>query len=142
VKREAKSSRDIFEGFEGPFRNLHIFSRTLRERREFNQRVYIVQRPANKRLVKEQFRVLANSLCVEHPFISIDTEIVGGSPHIKNTRLSVGTVLAKLYLHGSVQAIVDIYEPHLSEEQVKDAIAFAQDFLEIACDPNEPQSNG
>lgn len=87
--------------------------------------------------VKEQFRALANRLCEEHPAISTDKEVLGGKPHLNNTRLSVGNVLAKLYLYGNIQAILDIYE-HLSEEQVKEAIAYAQDFLEIACDSNEP----
>ncbi len=88
--------------------------------------------------VKDHLRALAIRLCSEHPTISTDKEVLGGTPHIENTRLSVGTILGKLYLYGSFQAIVDIYEPHLSEGQIKEAIAYAQDFLEIACDPNEP----
>lgn len=88
--------------------------------------------------IKEQVRSLTTKLCGEHPIIVTDPEVLGGTPHIKGTRLSVRTILAKLYLHGSIKAIVDIYEPHLSEEQVKEAIAYAQEFLEIACAPNEP----
>jgi uncharacterized protein (DUF433 family) len=96
------------------------------------------KQPVERKPIKEQFRALIEPLCTEHPSICTDPEILGGTPHIKGTRLSVRTVLGKLYLHGSVQAVLDIYEPHLSEEQVKDAIAYAQDFLEMACDPNEP----
>lgn len=88
-------------------------------------------------IVKQSFRALAERLCEEHPAIRTDAEILNGTPHIKNTRLSVGKILAKLYVYGNIQSIVDIHEPHLSEEQVKDAIAYAQDFLEIACDPEE-----
>jgi len=87
--------------------------------------------------VKDGFRALADKLCEEHQFICMDAEVLGGTPSIRGTRLSVGKVLSKLYLYGSVQAVVDIHEPHLSEEQVKDAIAYAQDFLEMACDPHE-----
>lgn len=91
-----------------------------------------------QRPIKESPRVLAERLCAKHPAISTDPEILGGTPHIKGTRLSVRTIMGKLHLYGNVQTILDIYEPHLSEEQVKEAIAYAQDFLEIGCVPNEP----
>jgi len=92
--------------------------------------------------VWQSLRALAERLCVEHPSISIDEEILGGSPHIKGTRLSVKTILGKLYLYESVQAVVDIYEPHLTAEQVKEAIAYAQDFLEMSRVTSEPQGHG
>lgn len=87
---------------------------------------------AERKPVKEHLRCLAEKLCANHPLISTDAEILGGAPHIKGTRLAVRTILAKLYVYGSIQAIVKIYEPHLSEEQVKEALAYAQDFMEIA----------
>lgn len=90
---------------------------------------------SEEQFMKAQFRALADKLCEEHPVISTDKGIFGGMPHIKNVRLSVGDILAKLYVYGSIKAILDIYSPDISEEQVKEAIAFAQDFLEIACDP-------
>jgi uncharacterized protein (DUF433 family) len=86
---------------------------------------------------RPDYRALADKLCQQHPAISTDKRIFGGIPHIKNVRLSVGDVLAKLYVYGNIQKIVEIYSPHVSEEQVKDAIAYAQDFLETACDPDE-----
>lgn len=91
-----------------------------------------------QRTVKECFRALADDLCKTHPEISTDPGIFGGMPHIRNVRLSVGDILSKVYVYGSTSRIVDIYAPHVSEEQVKAAIAYAQDFLETACDPNEP----
>jgi uncharacterized protein (DUF433 family) len=97
---------------------------------------------AERDSIRERFRQLAAKVCSEHPLISVDKEVLSGTPHIKGTRLSVRTILAKLYLYGSVQAVVDIYEPHLSEEQVKEAIAYAQDLLELACGTKEPQVNG
>jgi uncharacterized protein (DUF433 family) len=94
-------------------------------------------------LVKQKFLSLADKLCEEHSSISTDKGIFGGMPHIKNVRLSVGDILAKLYIYGNVQAILDIYSPDITEEQVKEAIAYAQDFLETACDPRQsPQING
>jgi uncharacterized protein (DUF433 family) len=93
--------------------------------------------------VEHAFRTLADELCDEHPSISTEKGIFGGMPHIKNVRLSVGDILAKLYVYGSVQAILDIYSPDVNEEQIKEAIAYAQDFLETACDPRQsPQVNG
>lgn len=85
------------------------------------------------------FRAIAERLTQEHPSISTDTGIFGGMPHIKNVRLSVGDVLSKLYIYGSIQAILDDYSPDINEEQIKEAIAYAQDFLETACDPRQPR---
>jgi uncharacterized protein (DUF433 family) len=108
---------------------------------KFKQRVE--QQLSEEQFMKAQFRALADKLCEDHPTISTDKRIFGGMPHIKNVRLSVGDVLAKLYVYGSVQAILDIYSPDISEEQIKEAIAYAQDFLEAACDPRQsPQING
>jgi uncharacterized protein (DUF433 family) len=92
----------------------------------------------DQQAVKEKFKALAQKLCAQHPEISTNPKVLGGRPHIKNTRLSVGTILAKFYLHGTIKAVLDIYEPYLNEEQAKAALAYAQDFLEIACDPTEP----
>jgi uncharacterized protein (DUF433 family) len=89
------------------------------------------------KIVRRAFRNLANHLCNEHPSIRMDAEVLGGTPHIEGTRLSVGKVLSKLYLHGSIQAVIEIHKPHISEAQVKEAIAYAQDFLEMAGDSNE-----
>jgi uncharacterized protein (DUF433 family) len=84
--------------------------------------------------VKEHQTVmeLAKKLCEEHPDIAIDPDMVGGMPHIKGLRLSVGTILAKLYIYGSIEKIKEVYAPDVSEHQIKEAIAYAQDFLEAA----------
>lgn len=93
--------------------------------------------------VKQSFRALAEKLCEEHPAISTYKGIFGGMPHIKDVRLSVGDILSKLYIYGSIQAILDIYAPDITQEQIKEAIAYAQDFLEAACDPRQsPQIDG
>lgn len=88
---------------------------------------------STEEVIKQGFRTLADKLCEEHPAISTDESIFGGVPHIKGARLSVGDVLAKLYVYGNIQDILDTYSPHVSEEQIKEAIAYAQDFLEMAC---------
>jgi uncharacterized protein (DUF433 family) len=83
--------------------------------------------------IKESFRALADRLCEEHPLISTDKGIFGGTPHLKDLRLSVGNILADLYVYGSIQEVQKIYAPDVTEEQIKEAIAYAQDFLEEAC---------
>jgi uncharacterized protein (DUF433 family) len=88
-------------------------------------------------------RALAERLCREHPDISTDPGIYGGNPHIKNVRLTVGNILAKIYIYGSTKAVADIYAPHVDEGQIKEAIAYAQDFLEAAIHPHQaPEGDG
>lgn len=84
---------------------------------------------------RQYFCAIADRLCEEHPSISSDPGIFGGMPHIQNVRLSVGDVLSKLYVYGSIKDVADIYSPDVNEEQIKEAIAYAQDFLETACGP-------
>jgi uncharacterized protein (DUF433 family) len=78
-------------------------------------------------------RALAERLCQEHPDISTYPGIFGGAPHIKGVRFSVGNVLSELYLQGSVSAVAETFS--LDENQIKEAIAYAQDFLESALSP-------
>ena len=71
----------------------------------------------------------------EHPRITAYDGIFGGTPHIRDRRLSVGDILSKIYIYGSIQGVVDAYAdypPPLSEEDVKEALAFAQDFIDEA----------
>ncbi len=75
---------------------------------------------------------ICEQICNEHPEIAIDSDIFGGAPHIKGFRLTVGDVLAKLYVYGSIEKVREIYS-EVSEYQIREAIAFAQDFLESAC---------
>lgn len=71
-------------------------------------------------------------LCEAHPDIAIDPEMLGGVPHIKGTRLSVSNILEKLYLYGSVENIKELYGEDISEDQIKEAIAYAQDYLDTS----------
>lgn len=78
---------------------------------------------------------LAQQLCEKHTLISTYQGIFGGIPHIKGMRLAVKDVLAQLYHLGNIEGVVSYYAPHLTEAQVKEAIAFAHDFMEMACVP-------
>jgi uncharacterized protein (DUF433 family) len=88
----------------------------------------------------ESIRALSQRLCEAHPDISIDPSIFGGNPHIKGVRLTVANILAKLYIYGSIEAVANIYKPHVGEHQIKEAIAYAQDFLEAAVHSHEASS--
>ena len=114
----------------------------LSERRQRRQPAVLVrlEHAVDEALVKGRFRALAERLCEEHRSIGMDANIKGGIPRIKGSRLSVGQVLGRLYALGSVDAVAEYYAPHISIEQIKEAIAFAQDFVETACEP--PQTNG
>jgi len=97
---------------------------------------------AEKRPSLEAFddliKAIASKLCEEHPNISIDPDMLGGMPHVAGLRLSVGSILAKLHRFGNIEKIVEIYRPDLSEAHVKEAIAYAQDFLEEMYVHGEP----
>lgn len=80
----------------------------------------------------ESNRALSQRLCEAHPAISTYEGIFGGAPHLNGLRISVADILEQLYLNGSIAAVQQIYSPDLSEDQIKEAIAYAQDFLESA----------
>src|SRR5215210_115869 len=48
----------------------------------------------------QELRALMEQCALEHPLISVNKGIFGGVPHIKEMRLSVGDVLAQLYMLG------------------------------------------
>lgn len=75
---------------------------------------------------------LAKTLCKEHPSISIDQQIFGGIPHLRGLRLSVADILSQIYVTGSIKAVEEMYSPDVSEDQIKEAVAYAQDFIESA----------
>jgi uncharacterized protein (DUF433 family) len=63
------------------------------------------------------------------PSVSMDPEIMEGRPCIDGTRIPVRSVLRVIEHYGSVEEAVKRY-PHLSTEQVKDALYFSQVVLE------------
>jgi len=77
-------------------------------------------------------RALSQRLCEAHPTISTYEGIFGGVPHLNGLRISVADILEQLYLTGSIAAVQKLYSPDVSEDQIKEAIAYAQDFLESA----------
>jgi uncharacterized protein (DUF433 family) len=59
-----------------------------------------------------------------HRYITTDPDILGGKPCIAGTRISVQLILEQLALGDEVKDILDQY-PHITEEQVHAALAFA-----------------
>jgi uncharacterized protein (DUF433 family) len=64
-----------------------------------------------------------------HPRITADPAIMMGKPSIKGTRITVEVILRKLAAGHSHADLLQAY-PHLTEEDVRAALAFAADFLQ------------
>lgn len=146
---EIRKPRKHDKGFEDEFASTFILSKwrgrevlvEVPPLRGINTRVQITRTSIQQKPLSESLRALATKLCEAHPGISTDPGIFGGVPHIENVRLSVGDILAKLYVYGNIQKVQEIYSPGVSAEHIKEAIAYAQDFLEIACDPESLESD-
>ena len=63
-----------------------------------------------------------------HERITIDPEVMGGKPVIRNTRIPVETILRKLGAGLSVKAILADH-PNLTAGDVRAAQAFAADYI-------------
>lgn len=57
-------------------------------------------------------------------FIEINPEIMMGKPVIRGTRITVELILEKLAAGETVTGILEAY-PHINEDQIKAALAFA-----------------
>ncbi len=77
-------------------------------------------------------RSLFEKCAEDHPHIVAPGEGAGGVPYLEGTSLTVCRILERLYVHGSIAAVTDYYRD-VTEEQVKDAIAYALTFIETAC---------
>jgi len=65
------------------------------------------------------------------PRISIDPAVMGGKPCVRDTRVTVGTVLGLLGAGESRQAILEAY-PYLEDADISEALSFAAWRLEEA----------
>jgi uncharacterized protein (DUF433 family) len=66
---------------------------------------------------------------MSHPRISSDTAIMMGKPCIKGTRITVEHILRELGGGRSIAEVLDAY-PHLTEEDLRAALAFAADYMQ------------
>ncbi len=66
---------------------------------------------------------------MSHPRISSDPAVMMGKPCIKGTRITVELILRKLGAGRSFADVLDAY-PHLTEEDLRAASAFAADYIQ------------
>jgi uncharacterized protein (DUF433 family) len=64
-----------------------------------------------------------------HQRISADPAVMMGKPCIKGTRITVELILRKLGAGRSFSDVLEAY-PHVTEEDLRAALAFAADYLE------------
>jgi len=64
-----------------------------------------------------------------HARISIDPAVMMGKPCIKGTRITVELILRKLGAGRSFSDLLDAY-PHLTEDDLRAALAFAADYMQ------------
>ncbi len=63
---------------------------------------------------------------MQHPRIATDPKIMLGKPCIRGTRITVELLLKKLAAGDTMAEILDGY-PHITEDDIKAALAFAAD---------------
>jgi uncharacterized protein (DUF433 family) len=100
----------------------------------FNTSIVDVQQ-SPQQVAIAYIRNLAQRLCEVHPDISTYQGVFGGFPHIKGVRFSVADVLSQIYVLGSLDEVEKAFAPDISKEQIKEAIAYAQDFMEATLCP-------
>jgi uncharacterized protein (DUF433 family) len=66
---------------------------------------------------------------MSHPRISSDPAIMVGKPCIKGTRITVELILRELGAGHSFADVLDAYS-HLTEEDLRAALAFAADYMQ------------
>ena len=71
-----------------------------------------------------------------HPHIQVKAEVLDGMPHVAGTRVAVSLILARLRAFGSILAVTESC-PDISQEQIEEALSYAQTFLEIACEQHQ-----
>jgi|ERR1017187_8188427 uncharacterized protein (DUF433 family) len=64
------------------------------------------------------------------PAISVNANIMEGRPCLAGTRIPVRAILRVIEQYGSVDGALRCY-PHLTAEQINDALYFSQVFLEL-----------
>jgi uncharacterized protein (DUF433 family) len=73
------------------------------------------------------------------PSISMDPNIMDGQPCIAGTRIPVRAVLRVIEHYGSLDEAIRCY-PHLTKDQIKDALYFSQVMLELPSGLDETPS--
>jgi uncharacterized protein (DUF433 family) len=83
--------------------------------------------PTLSAIIGPQLRWIGNRMT--HARISIDPAVMMGKPCIKGTRITVELILRKLGAGRSFADLLEAY-PHLTEDDIRAALAFAADYME------------
>jgi uncharacterized protein (DUF433 family) len=84
---------------------------------------------AKKRTLKEQSKEIAMELCEKYNLIGCSDDVFHGKPRLKDTRFTVADVLSAICVHSSLEDVLATYEGRYTEQQFKDAIRYARDFI-------------
>ncbi len=60
----------------------------------------------------------------EYPLIAMDEDVLAGTPRVAGTRIPVSMILDAVQYYGTLNGAIESY-PHLSEQQIKQAVGFA-----------------
>lgn len=63
-------------------------------------------------------------------YVTMDGNVLDGQPRIAGTRIPVRAIVRTLEHYGSIGGVIECY-PHLTKEQVADALYFVQSVLEL-----------
>jgi uncharacterized protein (DUF433 family) len=121
----------------GKWQNLHVHRESRRRHAKLegwpDLKIHSAVSESSKRFVSEYSEAavkLFEQAMIRCPSISMDVEIMQGQPCIFGTRIPVRSVLRALEQYGSVVEVKNCY-PHLTTEQVEDALYFSQIVLEL-----------
>jgi uncharacterized protein (DUF433 family) len=73
--------------------------------------------------------MLQAALMTCHPRVASDPAVMVGKPCIKGTRITVELILRNLGAGHSFADVLDAF-PHLTEEDLRAALAFAADYVQ------------
>ena len=71
----------------------------------------------------------SETAAMAHPRISANPGVMMGKPCIKGTRITVELILRKLGAGRSFADLIEAY-PHLTEDDLRAALAFAADYMQ------------
>lgn len=72
---------------------------------------------------------VASELTKKYPHITVDNDVLG-EPRIVNSRLGVSIALTALTEYGSFDEVIKEYDDTYTEEELKETVLFARDFLD------------
>src|ERR1041385_7134113 len=99
---------------------------------------FVTQEISRPTVIEDKYRLIIRRLGDKYQGITTHERILGGEPHIKGTRVSVAHVLGHLYHLGSIDAVAEEFrQSDIQRDHIADAVAYAHDFMEMACDPSE-----